>query len=232
MTSKTLIDGTAYEIKGGKTLIDNTVYEIKVGRTLVDNTVHEIGFAERRLLIIDSRSSYAEKIIITVGNTGYNGSVSAELNVPIGTVVSIEVPKSSSTYLERGLFRNGVLIDKGAEDINYSFTIEKDTLIMVNSMMSLTYLVGIDDDENMFGFYAPKPSSMGTTTYLCWAETDMTWADWIASSYKKIDYYNDNGILCYTTGSAAYVWHITLNDVEVNVSDKIVSGASYKSVKI
>jgi hypothetical protein len=44
MAHKTLIGGTAYEIKGGNTLIDGTAYSIKSGKTLIDGTAYEIGF--------------------------------------------------------------------------------------------------------------------------------------------------------------------------------------------
>ena len=44
MAHKTLIDGTAYEVKGGRTLVDGTGYSIKGGRTLVDGTGYDISF--------------------------------------------------------------------------------------------------------------------------------------------------------------------------------------------
>lgn len=44
MAHKTLIDGTAYEVKGGRTLINGTGYSIKGGRTLVDGTGYDISF--------------------------------------------------------------------------------------------------------------------------------------------------------------------------------------------
>ena len=44
MAHKTLIGGTAYEIKGGKTLVGGTAYSIKGGKTIVGGTVHEVGF--------------------------------------------------------------------------------------------------------------------------------------------------------------------------------------------
>lgn len=44
MAHKTLIGGTAYEIKGGKTLIDGTGHEIKSGKTLVGGTAYNVSF--------------------------------------------------------------------------------------------------------------------------------------------------------------------------------------------
>lgn len=43
-THKTLVNGTAYEIKGGKCLVNGTVYSIKKGRTLINGTGYDIKF--------------------------------------------------------------------------------------------------------------------------------------------------------------------------------------------
>ena len=45
MAHKTIIGGTAYEVKGGKCLVNGTVYSIKKGRTLIDGTGYDITFA-------------------------------------------------------------------------------------------------------------------------------------------------------------------------------------------
>lgn len=41
---KTLINGTAYDVKGGKCLVNGTVYNIKKGRTLINGTGYVINF--------------------------------------------------------------------------------------------------------------------------------------------------------------------------------------------
>lgn len=43
-THKTLVNGTAYEVKGGKCLVNGTVYSIKKGRTLINGTGYDIKF--------------------------------------------------------------------------------------------------------------------------------------------------------------------------------------------
>lgn len=45
MAHKTLVNGTAYEVKGGKCLINGTSYDIKKGRTLIGGTGYDIMFA-------------------------------------------------------------------------------------------------------------------------------------------------------------------------------------------
>lgn len=43
-THKTLVNGTAYEVKGGKCLVNGTVYNILKGRTLIGGTGYDITF--------------------------------------------------------------------------------------------------------------------------------------------------------------------------------------------
>lgn len=50
MASKTLINGTAYDINGGRTLINGTGYDIKKGRTLVNGTGYDIAFGQLYLV--------------------------------------------------------------------------------------------------------------------------------------------------------------------------------------
>lgn len=45
-THKTLVNGTAYEVKGGKCLVNGTAYSIKKGRTLIGGTGYDIAFEE------------------------------------------------------------------------------------------------------------------------------------------------------------------------------------------
>ena len=44
MSHKTLVNGTAYEVKGGKCLVNGTSYDIKKGRTLIGGTRYDITF--------------------------------------------------------------------------------------------------------------------------------------------------------------------------------------------
>lgn len=44
MSHKTLVNGTAYEVKGGKCLVNGTSYDIKKGRTLIGGTGYDINF--------------------------------------------------------------------------------------------------------------------------------------------------------------------------------------------
>ena len=52
MSHKTMVDGTAYDIKGGRTLVNGTAYDVKRGKTLVDGTTYEIGFSKTQTVIV------------------------------------------------------------------------------------------------------------------------------------------------------------------------------------
>ena len=51
MAHKTLVNGTAYEVKGGKCLVNGTSYDIKKGRTLINGTGYDIMFAPPIMLV-------------------------------------------------------------------------------------------------------------------------------------------------------------------------------------
>ena len=50
MAHKTLVNGTAYEVKGGKCLVNGTSYDIKKGRTLINGTGEDIVFSSVPIL--------------------------------------------------------------------------------------------------------------------------------------------------------------------------------------
>ena len=51
MAHKTIVNGTAYEVKGGKCLVNGTSYDIKKGRTLINGTGYDITFAPPIMLV-------------------------------------------------------------------------------------------------------------------------------------------------------------------------------------
>lgn len=52
---KTLINGTAYEVKGGKCMVNGTVYSIKKGRTLIGGTRYDIKFSDGLTWVINEK---------------------------------------------------------------------------------------------------------------------------------------------------------------------------------
>lgn len=75
MAHKTLIGGTAYDVKGGRTLLGGTGYNIKGGRTLLGGTGYNISFgtpvgtlAVGSSVFMDENGSRVEFIICYNGN--------------------------------------------------------------------------------------------------------------------------------------------------------------------
>lgn len=74
MSHKTIIGGTAYEVKGGKCLVNGTVYSIKKGLALVDGTETEIKFQNGYTWVIKEEptmpiaSAYFEYAVAFVSN--------------------------------------------------------------------------------------------------------------------------------------------------------------------
>lgn len=89
MAHKTLIDGTAYEIKGGTALIDGTAYSIKNGKTLVGGTAYEVGFS----------SSVIVNVIQPSGSTG-RVTIDGNVYTESGTYEALE----SITVSVQGIF--------------------------------------------------------------------------------------------------------------------------------
>ena len=85
MAHKTLVGGTAYEIKGGKTLVNGTAYSKKDGKVIVSGTVYDILFiiSLSKLLrdfeYIDNGNKTAT---ITGWNETLDGVASTELIIP------------------------------------------------------------------------------------------------------------------------------------------------------
>lgn len=59
MAHRTLVGGTAYDIKNGRCLVDGTAYEIRTGRTLVGGTAYEVKFGSLIPVYIEG-STYDE----------------------------------------------------------------------------------------------------------------------------------------------------------------------------
>lgn len=61
MAHKTLIDGTAYAVKGGRDLIAGTGYAKKNGKTIINGTVYKINFDKKsRIEIKNGKESFHE----------------------------------------------------------------------------------------------------------------------------------------------------------------------------
>ena len=146
MSHRTLVNGTAYEIKGGKTLIDGTAFSIKSGKTMVDGTAYEVGFAPA-----------GATVKVTVSNTGLIASqtnspnahfsidgvkhnVAEEFVTPIGTVLSCYCSRGSGTGGTAGIYLNGAEVQYKINDryqATYEYTVKSNVEIVLSSGITM-----------------------------------------------------------------------------------------------
>ena len=117
MAHKTLIGGTAYEIKGGKTLVDGTAYSIKSGKTLVDGTAYEVGFAKPVMVTLEGYGSISLCYVVINGIQYSYGPTTIE--VPSGTIIECYVATESYYAPNAWIEVNGVRV---AESDSQSFS--------------------------------------------------------------------------------------------------------------
>lgn len=122
----TLINGTAYAIKGGTDLIAGTSYQIGGGRTLVDGTEYEIGFGA------PGPFNFTVKMIAGNGNVRYycyakaNGQSMYATSYSDGNYV-LDKGTTVEVHSNAGVFVNGVRMTTGSE--TYSFEIKSDVIL-------------------------------------------------------------------------------------------------------
>lgn len=86
-THKTLVNGTAYEIKGGKCMVNGTVYNILKGRTLVDGTGYDINFE----LDVSLTWYFNQTLSIPVSTTSTTFSTRAHYEGGSKTITGIQI---------------------------------------------------------------------------------------------------------------------------------------------
>lgn len=128
MGHKTLIGGTAYDIKGGKTLIDGTAYDIKKGVTLIGGTGYDISFQGEPVPVYIS-NHFSNDIIEFASLTGYEGfdqQADGAYLIPTGTVLTTKWQKR---YSANDVVSVVAKVDDVSQDISYegnvSWTINK-----------------------------------------------------------------------------------------------------------
>lgn len=138
MAHKTLIGGTAYEIKGGRDLIAGTSYQIGRGRTLVNGTAYDVPFAEETVKIAVHNGLEVRNCYVL-----YNGQriTSGEINVKIGETIVVYVGAIEQNYGR--IYLNSVEVAKGL-NVQYSYIVTKNATISyswVNNIASVCYIV-------------------------------------------------------------------------------------------
>lgn len=109
-THKTMVDGTAYEIKGGRTLVDGTAYDVKKGKTLVGGTAYEIGFG--CTVTINVRCDWKNKAYVVIDGTKYDvsdsgGAYTETISVQPGTTMECYVISENGAPAAGQVLLNG-----------------------------------------------------------------------------------------------------------------------------
>lgn len=128
----TLIDGTAYEIKGGKGLVGGTVYDVKKGRTLVNGTGYDIAFDSGLLKVtITGEGTNNNLVYVTVNGVKYYQDTEFEVEPGAELYCYLQMPNlvgpSGSIYL------NGTEIKSAIhnETITYTHNIQTKTSVVI-----------------------------------------------------------------------------------------------------
>lgn len=128
MAHKTLVGGTAYEIKGGRDLIGGTGYSTESGKTLVNGTARDI---------VLKKTEYVTVTIVKGGsgsNTNavkYNGTLyyaPKTLTVEKGSV--IQLMYGGEYNHTGGVFINNVRkVSSGSSVLWYNYTVNSDVTV-------------------------------------------------------------------------------------------------------
>lgn len=129
MAHKTMVDGTAYEIKGGRTLVDGTAYDVKRGKTLVDGTAYEIGFG--CTVTISVKCDWKNKAYVVIGGTKYDasdsGAYTETISVQSGTTMECYVISEYDAPNAGQVLLNGVVVAENwyltSPTLIYTYTI-------------------------------------------------------------------------------------------------------------
>lgn len=130
MAHKTLIDGTAYAVKGGRDLIAGTGYAKKQGKTLVNGTAYKIVFGRSCIIEITAANGNG---LAKVTINGITYTAAATLEVESGT--EIECLAEGGRNSNGKITVNGNVVAQGSwsnVDANYTYLVETDTQIYLN----------------------------------------------------------------------------------------------------
>lgn len=126
-THKTLIGGTAYEVKSGKCLINGTAYAIQKGRTLINGTGYDIALISLKKHII-TMSSDRDNInpndsYVTINGTTYHPYPNYEIEVDGDVQITVGVYGSMGGST---ITLNGVVVKQVSSFSEGSYTFELD----------------------------------------------------------------------------------------------------------
>ena len=124
MPGKTMIGGTAYDVKPGNVMVGGTVYTIKEGKTLINGTAYSIKISSDVVVTITGSGIQGtmKMAYVVIGGTEYTSS--ATITVPTGTKIYCYAKRG----LSGGVYLNGSSLGESA----YTFNAESDVAIALS----------------------------------------------------------------------------------------------------
>ena len=110
MPGKTMIGGTAYDVKPVSVMVGGTVYTIKEGKTMVDGTAYSIKFSSDVVVTITGYGKYdtgfGDVVYASVEINGTKYTSAATITVPAGTEIHCYAAYKSNV-VKSGVYLNG-----------------------------------------------------------------------------------------------------------------------------
>lgn len=125
MPGKTMIGGTAYDVKPGSVMIGGTAYTIKEGKTMVDGTAYSIKFSSDVVVTITGSGIHGTKKMVYVEIDGTEYTSAATVIVPTGTEIYCNATRGSGGEV----YLNGSAL--GVSE--YTFNAESDVSIALSA---------------------------------------------------------------------------------------------------
>ena len=116
MAHKTLVNGTAYTVKGGKCMVGGTAYSVKKGRTLINGTGYDVAL-DRKLKVTITGIGNATYAWVEIDGVRYTGPATVEVDEK--TAITCYA-KTSYPMTNAGIYINNTLVAATSTAGNYS----------------------------------------------------------------------------------------------------------------
>lgn len=134
---KTLIDGTAYVVKGGRDLIEGTSYAMKQGKMLIDGTVYKIVFTRTVTITITGDGGGGRELTsVTIDGVKYIRTATVETLT--GTEIICYAANGGWDYGK--IYLNGTVVASGSSHggASYTYIVKSDMEIKIQTDMRFT----------------------------------------------------------------------------------------------
>ena len=141
MAHKTLVNGTAYDTKGGKCLVGGTGYDVKKGRTLVGGTGYDVSFAPPVFTVKIKGSGYDSYSYVTIDGTDYTNKSYEQSTFELeeGTIVTCTVKTSNPRRYTAKVTLNGTVVARSSTTTSAAVTVTYEYVVKANATITLSY---------------------------------------------------------------------------------------------